>query len=99
MKPILSVKMSSKSKLLPFDLNKKNKIKSKEEQGLFLGGEMKRDGKGKERARERWRDRREGEIEERWRDRREGEIEERWDEEMKKRRAQQRSRRRSFRMR
>ena len=37
---------------------------------------MKRDGKGKERARERWRDRREGEIEKRW------------DEEMKKRRAQ-----------
>ena len=30
---------------------------------------------------------------------RDGEIEERWDEEMKKRRAQQRSRRRSFRMR
>ena len=53
MKPILSVKMSSKSKLLPFDLNKK-KLKSKEEQGLFSGGEMKRDGKGKERARERW---------------------------------------------
>ena len=45
MKPILSVKMSSKSKLLPFDLNKKIIIiKSKEEQGLFSGGEMKRDG-------------------------------------------------------
>ena len=33
------------------------------------------------------------------RDGREGEIEERWDEEMKKRRAQQRSRRHSFRIR
>ena len=47
---------------------------------------------------------RDGEIEERERLKRdgeieEGEIEERWDEEIKKRRAQQRSRRRSFRMR
>ena len=35
MKPILSVKMSSKSKLLPFDLNKKKNLKIKEERGCF----------------------------------------------------------------
>ena len=55
MKPILSVKMSSKSKLLPFDLNKKKKIKKQRGAGVYFGW----------RDEERWERKGSGEIEER----------------------------------